>query len=55
MGGVVDVVYDAVGRSTFDGDLDVLRWRDYLVLFGGANGAVPPIDPIVLSAEGRSS
>lgn len=48
----VHVVYDGVGRSTFEGDLDVLRPRGYLVLFGGASGAVPPFDPILLSKKG---
>jgi len=48
----VHVVYDGVGRSTFDKDLEVLRPRGYLVLFGGASGAVPPFDPIVLSRKG---
>ena len=48
----VDVVYDGVGRTTFEKDLDVLRPRGYLVLFGGSSGAVPPFDPIVLSRKG---
>lgn len=48
----VDVVYDGVGKSTFNGDLDVLRPRGYLVLFGESSGAVPPFDPIVLSQKG---
>ena len=48
----VHVVYDGVGKSTFDGDLNVLRARGYLVLFGGASGAVPPFDPIKLSQKG---
>jgi len=48
----VHVVYDGVGRSTFDKDLEVLRPRGYLVLFGGASGAVPPFDPILLSRKG---
>jgi NADPH2:quinone reductase len=48
----VHVVYDGVGKSTFDGDLNVLRPRGYLVLFGGASGAVPPFDPIKLSQKG---
>jgi len=48
----VHVVYDGVGRSTFDKDLEVLRPRGYLVLFGGASGAVPPFDPITLSRKG---
>lgn len=48
----VHVVYDGVGKSTFDKDLNVLRPRGYLVLFGGASGAVPPFDPIRLSQKG---
>jgi NADPH2:quinone reductase len=48
----VHVVYDGVGKSTFDKDLEVLRPRGYLVLFGGASGAVPPFDPILLSRKG---
>jgi NADPH2:quinone reductase len=48
----VHVVYDGVGKTTFEGDLDVLRPRGYLALFGGASGAVPPFDPIVLSRKG---
>jgi len=40
----VHVVYDGVGKATFDKDLNVLRPRGYLVLFGGASGAVPPFD-----------
>jgi NADPH:quinone reductase len=48
----VHVVYDGVGKSTFDKDLEVLRPRGYLVLFGGASGAVPPFDLIKLSQKG---
>jgi NADPH2:quinone reductase len=51
-GGGVHVVYDGVGKSTFDRDLNVLRPRGYLVLFGGASGAVPPFDLIQLSQKG---
>lgn len=40
----VDVVYDGVGKTTFDRDLNVLRPRGYLVLFGGSSGVVPPFD-----------
>ncbi|MGD8860850.1 MAG: quinone oxidoreductase [Myxococcales bacterium] len=40
----VDVVYDSVGRDTFDGSLASLRPRGLLVLFGQASGAVPPFD-----------
>jgi len=48
----VDVIYDGVGKSSFDQDLNLLRPRGYLVLFGGASGAVPPFDPIKLSQKG---
>lgn len=48
----VDVVYDGVGKETFDRDLNVLRPRGYLVLFGGASGAVPPFDLAALSQKG---
>jgi NADPH:quinone reductase len=48
----VHVVYDGVGKATFDKDLNVLRPRGYLVLFGGASGAVPPFDLIQLSQKG---
>jgi len=48
----VDVVYDSVGRTTFDKSLNVLRPRGMMVLFGGSSGAVPPFDPIVLTQKG---
>jgi len=48
----VHVVYDGVGKSTFDKDFEVLRPRGYLVLFGGASGAVPPFDPMRLTQKG---
>lgn len=48
----VDVVYDSVGKTTFEGSLNCLRPRGLLALFGGASGPVPPIDPILLSAKG---
>jgi NADPH2:quinone reductase len=48
----VHVVYDGVGKATFEQDLNVLRPRGYLVLFGGASGAVPPFDLIRLSQKG---
>ncbi len=48
----VEVVYDGVGKATFAKDLNVLRPRGYLVLFGGASGAVPPFDLIQLSQKG---
>ena len=48
----VHVVYDGVGKATFDKDLNVLRLRGYLVLFGGSSGAVPLFDLIKLSQKG---
>lgn len=51
-GAGLPVVYDSVGRSTFEGSLTCLRPRGLLVLFGGASGAVPPFDLIRLSTMG---
>jgi NADPH2:quinone reductase len=51
----VDVVYDGVGKDTFDGSLASLRARGFLVLFGAASGAVPPVDPQRLNAGGSLS
>jgi len=48
----VHVIYDGVGKSTFEQDLNLLRPRGYLVLFGGSSGAAPPFDPIRLSQKG---
>ena len=48
----VHVVYDGVGKSTFEQDLNILRPRGYLVLFGASSGAVPPFDLIRLSQKG---
>ena len=48
----VHVVYDGVGKTTFEPGLNVLRPRGYMVLFGGASGAVPPFDLIKLSQKG---
>jgi len=48
----VNVVYDGVGKATFEKGLNVLRPRGYMVLFGGASGAVPPFDLIQLSQKG---
>ena len=48
----VDVVYDSVGKTTFEKGLNVLRARGYMVLFGASSGAVPPFDPIQLSQKG---
>jgi NADPH2:quinone reductase len=51
-GAGVPVVYDSVGKTTFDGSLACLRPRGILVLYGGSSGAVPPFDLIHLSARG---
>ncbi len=51
-GAGVHVVYDSVGRTTFDGSLACLRPRGYMVLFGQSSGAVPPFDPQILNAKG---
>jgi NADPH2:quinone reductase len=51
-GAGVHVVYDGVGRTTFDGSLASLRLRGMLVLFGGASGQVPPFELQRLSAGG---
>jgi NADPH2:quinone reductase len=48
----VDVVYDSVGRTTFDKSLNVLRPRGTLALFGQSSGPVPPFDPGILNARG---
>lgn len=46
------VVYDGVGRTTFEAGLTALRPRGMMALFGGASGAVPPFDPLALSQHG---
>jgi NADPH:quinone reductase len=48
----VQVVYDGVGKDTFAKDLNVLSPRGYLVLFGGASGAVPAFDLLELTKHG---
>jgi NADPH2:quinone reductase len=48
----VDVVYDSVGKTTFEGSLNCLRPRGLLVLFGASSGPVPPFDLIQLSSKG---
>jgi NADPH:quinone reductase len=50
--GGVDVVYDSVGKDTWERGLRVLRIRGSFVLYGAASGPVPPIDPQRLSAAG---
>jgi NADPH:quinone reductase len=48
----LDVVYDSVGKDTFDKSLACLKPRGMLVLFGASSGAVPPMDPNVLQNMG---
>jgi NADPH2:quinone reductase len=48
----VDVVYDSVGKTTFDKGLNLLRPRGMMVLYGGSSGAVAPLDPLVLTQKG---
>lgn len=48
----VDAVYDGVGQATFAGSLSVLRPRGYMIAFGNASGAVPPVSPLELSRAG---
>jgi NADPH2:quinone reductase len=48
----VDVVYDSVGKDTFEGSLNCLRPRGLLALFGASSGPVPPFDLIQLSGKG---
>jgi NADPH2:quinone reductase len=51
-GAKCDVVYDSVGKDTFDGSLDCLKPRGTLVSFGQSSGAVPPLNIGVLSQKG---
>jgi NADPH:quinone reductase len=48
----VDVVYESVGKDTFDQSMRSLRPRGYLVLYGQSSGAVPPLDPQLLNRYG---
>jgi len=48
----VDVVYDSVGKDTFEKGLNVLRKRGYMVLFGQSSGPAPAIDPQSLNQKG---
>jgi NADPH2:quinone reductase len=48
----LDVVYDSVGKTTFDSSLNCLKPRGMMVLYGQASGAVPPFDPQILNAKG---
>jgi NADPH2:quinone reductase len=48
----VDVVYDSVGKTTFEGSLNCLHPRGLLALFGASSGPVPPFDPALLNSKG---
>ncbi len=48
----VDVVYDGVGQSTWEGSLNSLRIRGMLALYGQSSGPVPPFNPQVLNQKG---
>ena len=48
----VPVVYDSVGRDTFEGSLDCLSPLGMLVSFGNASGPVPPVAPLLLGQKG---
>ena len=48
----VPVVYDSIGKDTFEGSLDCLSPRGYMVSFGNASGPVPPFEPAMLSQKG---
>lgn len=50
--GKIDVVYDGVGKTTFDGGLETLRPRGLMALYGAASGPVPPVDPQTLNKQG---
>jgi NADPH2:quinone reductase len=48
----VPVVYDSVGKTTWEGSLDCLRPRGLIVSFGNASGPVPPVNLGILSTKG---
>ncbi|HET6948671.1 MAG TPA: quinone oxidoreductase [bacterium] len=48
----VPVVYDSVGKDTFERGLDCLQLRGMMVLYGNASGLVPPVDPRILNSKG---
>ncbi|MEV0383140.1 quinone oxidoreductase [Nonomuraea sp. NPDC050643] len=52
LSGKIHVVYDGVGKTTFDGGLVALRPRGLMALYGAASGPVPPVDPQVLNKQG---
>ncbi|HXF34078.1 MAG TPA: quinone oxidoreductase [Candidatus Acidoferrales bacterium] len=48
----VECVYDSVGKTTFEGSLNSLRVRGYMVLFGTSSGGISPIDPSIFGPKG---
>ena len=48
----VNVVYDSVGKTTFEKSLNCLKPLGYMVLYGSSSGPVAPFDPAILSAKG---
>lgn len=48
----VAVVYDSVGKTTFDKSLNCLKPRGMMVLYGQSSGVVPPFDPQILNTKG---
>ena len=48
----VPVVYDSIGKNTFEGSLDVLQNFGNMVTFGNASGPVPPVEPLLLMQKG---
>ncbi|MFZ1060484.1 MAG: quinone oxidoreductase [Candidatus Rokuibacteriota bacterium] len=51
-GAGVPVVYDSVGKTTFDKSLNCLAPRGVMVLYGQSSGPVPPLDPAILNRKG---
>lgn len=47
----VDVIFDGVGKATFDSDLEMIARKGTLIVFGNASGAVPPFDILRLGAK----
>jgi len=48
----VNVVYESVGKTTFDQSLNCLKPRGYMALYGQSSGPVPPLNPQILNAKG---
>ena len=48
----VAVVYDGVGKTTFERSLDCIARRGMMVIFGNASGMAPTVDPMVLNKKG---